>query len=413
MTDKHITVDTIRWQSVLPWLHLLRAGRLALRLRVWFLGTLAAFVFGIGSMALEKLPFIDSVYWGPSGPMVPTSPGFVHLKNSGGISSTSPTLKMVLNGEWKSLNSSLTTMLFWPTETVSGPVSLLDRRWNSWSKLAHLWTWGLFALIVWGVVAGAMTRMIGVRFARDESVSLRNAFAFSVRNWQSYVYGPLLPMLGVLLIAAVGSGFGWLSNLCSSLSPVLATLLGAVPTMCGLAMSALLLLTLIAWPLMVVAVSVEGSDGFDGLSRAFGYVMNRPLYLVFLVLLAKFVAAMAIAVPWVVCETGVWFLEWSLHWSAAEQSASLKGVVDFWMSIAHGLQIGAVVSFFWSATTVIYFLLRQSDDGTPLDQVYVPGPPPKAEPLPLVGLAASQQPVIERPTVPPVATSGPPVVPEN
>jgi hypothetical protein len=61
------------------------------------------------------------------------------------------------------------------------------------------------------------------------------------------------------------------------------------------------------------------------------------------------------------------------------------------------LQLAVLASYFWSATTVIYFLLRQSDDGTPLDQVYIPGPPPKAEPLPLVGVAASQQPVIERP----------------
>lgn len=405
MTDKHITVDAIRWHSVLPWLHLLRAGRLAFRLRVWLLGFAAVAVFGWSSWALEKLPFIDGIYAGPSGPFVPTSPGIPHIKNAGGPGHTSPTLSMILRGDLKGMESAITTMLFWPVEMVSTPLGLLHLRHNSWSKLAHLWTWGLFALIVWGILAGALTRMIGMRFARDESLSLRKALAFSLRNWQSYVYAPLLPMLGVLLLAAVGDGFGLLSNLCSSLSAVLATLLAFVPTLCGLAMSALLLLTVIAWPLMVAAISVEGSDGFDGLSRAFGYVMNRPLYFVFLVLLTKYVAALAIAVPWVVCETGLWLAEWSLHWSIAEHAAYVGLVTDFWASVVHGLQIGAVVSFFWSATVVIYFLLRQSDDGTPLDQVYIPGPPPKPEPLPLVGVAASQQPVIERPVTEPVATN--------
>jgi len=33
------------------------------------------------------------------------------------------------------------------------------------------------------------------------------------------------------------------------------------------------------------------------------------------------------------------------------------------------LYVGFGPSFFWSATTVSYFLLRQSDDGTPLDSV--------------------------------------------
>ena len=80
------------------------------------------------------------------------------------------------------------------------------------------------------------------------------------------------------------------------------------------------------------------------------------------------------------------------------------------------MHLSVLVSFFWSATTVIYFLLRQSDDGTPLDQVYIPGPPPKPEPLPVVGVAASQQPVIERPVIErpateSVATCGSPVAP--
>ena len=54
MTDKHITVDSIRWHSVLPWLHLLRAAQLALRVRVVLLALLTVVVFlenvGIESM---------------------------------------------------------------------------------------------------------------------------------------------------------------------------------------------------------------------------------------------------------------------------------------------------------------------------------------------------------------------------
>src|SRR5437867_3524826 len=64
MTDKHITVDTIRWYSVLPWLHLLRAVQLALRVRVVLLALLAVLVYGQGCLVLRSLPFHDGWHSG-------------------------------------------------------------------------------------------------------------------------------------------------------------------------------------------------------------------------------------------------------------------------------------------------------------------------------------------------------------
>ena len=55
MTDKHITVDSIRWHSVLPWLHLLRAVQLALRVRVVLLALCAVVVFGCHVVGVGSL----------------------------------------------------------------------------------------------------------------------------------------------------------------------------------------------------------------------------------------------------------------------------------------------------------------------------------------------------------------------
>ena len=54
MTDKHITVDTVRWHSVLPWLHLLRAIQLALRVRMVLIAFLALAAFQAGIQLLES-----------------------------------------------------------------------------------------------------------------------------------------------------------------------------------------------------------------------------------------------------------------------------------------------------------------------------------------------------------------------
>ena len=61
------------------------------------------------------------------------------------------------------------------------------------------------------------------------------------------------------------------------------------------------------------------------------------------------------------------------------------------------MMVAFVYSYFWSASTIIYFLLRQSDDATDLDEVYLPDEQERDELLPLVGVAASDQPVVERP----------------
>ena len=88
---------------------------------------------------------------------------------------------------------------------------------------------------------------------------------------------------------------------------------------------------------------------------------------------------------------------WLTNWSVGPISENDSGTL--WLHVLNVTRIGVSVSLFWSATTVIYFLLRQSEDGTPLDQVYMPGPPPKPDSLPVVGVAASQQPVIEQPLI--------------
>ena len=58
---------------------------------------------------------------------------------------------------------------------------------------------------------------------------------------------------------------------------------------------------------------------------------------------------------------------------------------------------GFVASYFWTAATVIYLLLRQVDDATDFHEVYMPDEKEADDLLPLVGVAASDQPVIERP----------------
>lgn len=404
MTDKHITVDSIRWHSVLPCLHLLRAAQLALRVRVVLLALLAVVVFSAGRVAINALPFVTSDGYRSSYLFPDVQRDSHALRESTRFrplpSQVTAERLVIWSGfpqppspEW----------LAWPLETVHGPARELIQSGKSWASLASSWTRLLWALLVWGTLGGALVRMNAVRFARDESVPLGSALVSSFRNWQSYLYGPLVPMLGVGILSLGIFAFLWLAQLIGYYGGFVFLIFGWIPLIAGYVMTVVLILTAISWPLMVAAISTEGSDGFDGLSRAIGYVMNRPWYFLWLIVLACGVGLVTTSVVWWSFDIAAWLT------SSILQQAPLGTV--FWSEEQSALRMAVLASYFWSATTVIYFLLRQSDDGTPLDEVYISGPPPKAEPLPLVGVAASQQPVIERPATEPAGDS--PTTPAN
>lgn len=382
MIDKHITVDAIRWRNVLPWLYLFRAAQLALRARVIIVALLAVLIYGVGCLLMRSLVFFD----GPSN----TQTLFSVLEEpiqSGPYFSNTPTHVTLLHIV---PDANSVRWLSWVWRTVNEPATeLFVPRHASWSRVATAWTQILWSLLIWAVFGGAMARLIAVRFARDESVSLRTALKFSFRNWQSYLYGPLLPMLGVGLFAIIGRAIASIDLWLSGGSGTLLNVLGFVPLGCGFLMTLLLLLMAVSWPLMVAAISTEGSDGFDGLSRAFGYVMNRPWYLLWLIAMAWGVGHILNGFVYLIVSVTQSLTPWYVR----------KPNYVFWPDLLRVTHLAVLVSYFWSATTVIYFLLRQSEDGTPLDLVYIPSPPPKPEPLPVVGVAASEQPVIEQPVI--------------
>jgi hypothetical protein len=121
---------------------------------------------------------------------------------------------------------------------------------------------------------------------------------------------------------------------------------------------------------LVVYLSAAGVASGLGASRAAGMLLGSPN------------------------SVGRWSFISSLPFSDSQVGTSIAGA---WLQLVGLLVAGFTVSFFWTASTVIYLLLRQVDDATDFREVYPPPSEDKDELRPFVGVAASDQPVIERP----------------
>lgn len=304
--------------------------------------------------------------------------------------------------------------LFEPTASVSGRVlALLKLAW-----------W----LVVWSLFGGAVTRSAAVEFARDQNSHLTGAVRFAGNYYLSYLVGPVLTLLAVLGVSVLLAGAGLFSRLPLA-GPVLGGLGGGLLLLLGLLLSVLVMGLAVGWPLMFATVSVEGTDGFDGMSRAFNYVYERPLlylgqivlslvYGSFAIFCVLFLAqlgslltlqGLALSAPagWVesIAESAPELLappldnsDWvpPLKGADAEPPPQLPllpaeqlgtSLFSFWLHAWATLVQGFVYSFFWSSATVIYFVLRHSVDGNELDEVFSGIHPEPDDLLPLVGAA--------------------------
>ncbi|MBI1916104.1 MAG: hypothetical protein HYS12_15430 [Planctomycetes bacterium] len=133
----------------------------------------------------------------------------------------------------------------------------------------------LVTVVTWAIFGGAITRIAAVQVARQEKLTLPEAFRFTTKRWLSFVTAPLFPLalvLFFLVVMIVFAFFHWI--------PVFGDILvdgifWPVMLLLGLAMAAFLV-GLVGWPLMSSTVSTEGTDAWEAVSRSYSYVYQAP-----------------------------------------------------------------------------------------------------------------------------------------
>lgn len=400
MPDHRGSVREIVWQEVFPWLLLVRSFRVAVQVWQLMLGAtgVLATVFGWWLLALvfggtEEAPlkdWIGSYKSCPWSAMVVDAPrGEVVVVPQPSAAETLAPVGEAWRGGSPALGRYPANPFIGAWQQLRAPFQSLFRGDLGITGLAFLLLACVWAAAVWSVFGGAITRRAALQLGREENVGLRAALGYAVGKWQSYFAAPLLPLLGVLMAACPVWLLGLLMRL--DLGVLLAGILWPLALLAGLFMALLLLALLFGWPLMWPTISSEGTDSFDALSRAWSYVYHRPLHYLFYAAVTAFVGGLGWLFVQTFSEAVVYLPQWAAGWGAGqERVAQWRGLGDadslgtmgrwggslihFWGGCVRLVALGFVYSYFWTASTAIYLLLRRDDDGTEIDDIHAEGP---------------------------------------
>jgi hypothetical protein len=271
------------------------------------------------------------------------------------------------------------------------------------------------ALAVVSVAGGAICRIAALQFAGAPKPGLRQAIRFALGKFTAFFTAPLTPMFVILVIGATIILLGLWGNI-----PYVGEL--TVGLLLPLAFAAAVIVAVIAigvvggFSLMFPAIAYEDSDCFDSISRSFSYVYNKPwrmglymtiafVYGAICYLFARFFAFLVLWITHAFLQLGfaqgnrklhaIWpeptfadlfgaGVALPTHWSTSISSS----LIYFWILVVIGLVVAFVISFYFSASTIIYALMRNRVDLIALDDVYIGSPEQPAEAAPTQATAA-------------------------
>lgn len=248
----------------------------------------------------------------------------------------------------------------------------------------------LLALGVWSYAGGAITRLTALEYARDDIPSLGDALEMVRAKRKAYLWAPLTPVFGVILLVACNAVLGLLVHYIAMIpwaGPVVAAVLTPVfGVPIAIITTFMVVLGVLSFGLMFPAISLSGKDAFEGWTTAYSYLLwgfNR------FVVYTAMAAVLGVATTFAVCyvsQVFVYTLVGSISVGLREslvqfggggvlQSAGGALVGASWMVIlvicvSRILVVAYAFSYFFTANTIICFLLRKHVDRIDVDEIY-------------------------------------------
>lgn len=350
-----VPVVKVDWyRSLTGWYPLMRSLPLAWR-STWLLPSLVGVLLTQQVWELGGRLFSEPVtYWGSAGPQ---DFDLRSALNTGYV------------GVWRQWLA--------PFSNVIGTGAYNGAAWT-WTKAATISFGTLGSLLIWSAIGGWIARRSVVELGTRSTEEWGTTWKVVRDRWISFVLALLSP-IGIILALLAGV---WLIGTLAKLGSI-GVLISSI-----LMIPALLLLfpiTRVAmnWalglPLLFSAVATEKkADGFEGFSRGFAYISQAPVPMLIAVLLAHAISLAGETALYYGIAT-IWsFIAGTYIWGAGASQAEAIGLLTvekmpLWMIIGNNaafyLSRAFCFSYFFTASTAIYLILRNTVDQTDIDQI--------------------------------------------
>ena len=273
---------------------------------------------------------------------------------------------------------------------VSYPFHAMDTPTFRKSAYFLLNTLGILAL--WAFVGGCIARRSVQELGMHVTSPWINTLRWVAARWQSIVWSVAMPLALVLLFCLVPLVLGWISNIPVLGQPVALVLMLPVALM-ALGVGWVAGIALFGFSLATVSIVTEKqADAFDGMSRASAYVFQRPATLFLAVLVAEWIGHFGGSIVSIVLNTGYNLIAQAF----AMGSMGTLGGMNSWLDGCFGAIVPLLTtafgfSFFWTASTAIYLVLRKDVDRAEFDLIDMDSTLP-AKPLPKLPESPEQAP---------------------
>jgi MFS family permease len=239
------------------------------------------------------------------------------------------------------------------------------------------------------ITGGAVSRSVAYEVSLGATLPWRRAHRFAWSRALGLIGVVVVPVAGLWLVAALTALVGRLLfdwRITAALGAVIFFVFVAI----ALLLVVVMLLYVLAGPMLVPALAVEGSDSFDAVNRSFAYVLARPGRYAAYVIVLTIVAALALGVAAsVVVATNDLALSLtgvpapgSDAWSASQWGERVPAhfrvtgfFLSLWTVVPLLLLASYAVSLLFTSGTLLFLLMRRVVDGQDIAELWVPDEP--------------------------------------
>ncbi|MFA5252180.1 MAG: hypothetical protein WC454_06315 [Phycisphaerae bacterium] len=274
-----------------------------------------------------------------------------------------------------------------------------------WAFRYHYFYSIVFLTITLAVISlggGGLCRIAALQFAGNEKPGISEAMRFSIKRFMSFFSVPLAPLGTIICIGLFIFLLGLIGNI-PRIGELLIGIFMLPALIAGTLITIVLIGTAAGFNLMFPAIVYDGSDCFDAISRSFSYISSKPWRMGFYTAIAAVYGAVCYMFVRFFTFLLLWITRWFLQFCIWTDNSSHKvnkltaiwpepsfmhlqgapGLVTAnWseslaiflvylaLLIVVGLLVSFVISFYFSANTIIYALMRNRVDNTALEEIY-------------------------------------------